>query len=96
MAPPRVQADIGRHYGERRTWTCTTCPTTPPIAAEGQGFAEPVEDATDARASLGLEGMVARRRDSPYRRGVRADDWLKVKTAGWRAVHAPRRIDARR
>jgi bifunctional non-homologous end joining protein LigD len=28
----------------------------------------------------GLEGMVAKRADSPYREGVRGPDWLKVKT----------------
>ena len=28
----------------------------------------------------GLEGMVAKRADSPYRENVRGDDWLKVKT----------------
>ena len=50
----------------------------------------------EARASLGLEGKVAKRTDSPYRPGVRSDDWLKLKTADWRAVHAPRRIDATR
>jgi bifunctional non-homologous end joining protein LigD len=49
-----------------------------------------------ACSTLGLEGMVAKRTDSPYRPGVRSDDWLKLKTADWRAVHAPRRIDARR
>jgi ATP-dependent DNA ligase len=48
-----------------------------------------------AFALLGLEGMVAKRTDSLYRAGVRSDDWLKLKTADWRAVHAPRRIDAR-
>jgi bifunctional non-homologous end joining protein LigD len=40
---------------------------------------------------LHLEGVVAKRADSPYRQGVRSDDWLKLKTAEWRAVHAPLR-----
>jgi ATP-dependent DNA ligase len=50
----------------------------------------------EACVSLGLEGMVAKPADSPYRPGVRSDDWLKLKTADWRAVHAPKRIDAGR
>jgi bifunctional non-homologous end joining protein LigD len=32
----------------------------------------------DAVAAAGLEGIVAKRRESPYR-GVRSDDWLKLK-----------------
>jgi bifunctional non-homologous end joining protein LigD len=58
-------------------------------------FDEPVDDVMGACASLGLEGLVAKRTDSPYRPGLRSDDWLKLKTADWRAVHAPRRIDSR-
>jgi bifunctional non-homologous end joining protein LigD len=50
----------------------------------------------EACVSLGLEGMVAKRTDSPYRPGVRSDDWLKLKTADRRAVHAPTRIGAQR
>ena len=59
-------------------------------------FDDPIGDVMEACASLGLEGMLAKRSDSPYRPGVRSDDWLKLKTADWRAVHAPRRTDARR
>ncbi len=67
-----------------------------PAWATVGSFDEPVDDVMEACASLGLEGMVAKRVDSPYRPGVRSDDWLKLKTADWHAVHAPRRIDARR
>jgi bifunctional non-homologous end joining protein LigD len=35
---------------------------------------------------LGLEGMVAKRADSPYREGVRSTDWLKVKTVARQEV----------
>ncbi|MBV9281193.1 MAG: hypothetical protein JOZ41_14015 [Chloroflexi bacterium] len=41
---------------------------------------------------LGLEGVVAKRTDSPVPPG--SDDWLKLKSADWLAVHAPKRIDA--
>ena len=45
----------------------------------------------DARSSLGVEGVVAKRVDSPYRPGVRSADWLKLKTAEWKSAHAPTR-----
>jgi bifunctional non-homologous end joining protein LigD len=35
---------------------------------------------------LGLEGIVAKRADSPYRRG-RSGDWIKIKTSSGRAVN---------
>jgi bifunctional non-homologous end joining protein LigD len=37
-------------------------------------------------ARLALEGIVAKRRDSPYRSGTRSG-WIKVKTADWRAAN---------
>jgi bifunctional non-homologous end joining protein LigD len=67
-----------------------------PAWATVGSFDEPVDEVMEACSALGLEGMVAKRTDSPYRPGVRSNDWLKVKTADWRAVHAPRRIDASR
>jgi bifunctional non-homologous end joining protein LigD len=45
----------------------------------------------DACAEHDLEGIVAKRIDSRYRPGERSMDWLKLKTADWRATHAPRR-----
>ena len=39
---------------------------------------------------LGLEGIVAKRADAPYRRG-RSSDWLKIKTPHGREVDAERR-----
>jgi bifunctional non-homologous end joining protein LigD len=45
----------------------------------------------DACASLDVEGVVAKRVDSPYRPGVRSGDWLKLKTVDWKRGHAPRR-----
>ena len=35
---------------------------------------------------LGLEGIVAKRRDSPYRSGTRSG-WIKVKTPEWKAAN---------
>jgi bifunctional non-homologous end joining protein LigD len=45
----------------------------------------------DACAELDVEGVIAKRVDSPYRPGVRSGDWLKLKTADWKRGHAPRR-----
>jgi bifunctional non-homologous end joining protein LigD len=50
-----------------------------------------VRDVLDACAEHDLEGFVAKRIDSPYRPGERSADWLKLKTADWRATHAPQR-----
>jgi ATP-dependent DNA ligase len=35
---------------------------------------------------LDLEGIVAKRRDSPYRSGTRSG-WIKVKTPEWKAAN---------
>jgi bifunctional non-homologous end joining protein LigD len=44
-------------------------------------------DATIFQAMLGaglkIEGVVAKRKASPYRPGVRSDDWLKIKRPDW-------------
>ena len=50
-----------------------------------------VAEALTACAEHGVEGIVAKRLDSPYRPGERSGDWLKVKTAEWRVAHAERR-----
>jgi ATP-dependent DNA ligase len=39
-----------------------------------------------ACARRGLEGIVSKRRNAPYRSGVRSG-WIKVKTATWRAAN---------
>ncbi|HEU0181674.1 MAG TPA: ATP-dependent DNA ligase [Agromyces mariniharenae] len=49
-------------------------PVEVPAAATG----EPAEAFEESRR-LGLEGLVAKRPDSPYRPGVRSEDWLKLK-----------------
>jgi bifunctional non-homologous end joining protein LigD len=40
----------------------------------------PGQDILDAATANGLEGVVAKRRDSPYRPGRRSPDWVKVKS----------------
>ena len=37
-------------------------------------------------ARLGLEGIVAKRKDAPYRSGTRSG-WIKVKTPEWKAAN---------
>jgi bifunctional non-homologous end joining protein LigD len=50
------------------------------------------ESFPDANASLaecarrGLEGIVSKRKDTPYRSGTRSG-WIKVKTQEWKEAH---------
>ncbi len=47
-------------------------------------FSDDIEEHGEAlykeAAKAGLEGVVAKRADSPYRPGIRGQDWLKIKT----------------
>jgi len=38
---------------------------------------------------MGLEGIVSKRADAPYRAGPQKD-WIKVKALGWREANADR------
>jgi hypothetical protein len=68
-------------HGLRRCWRRAKCNV---IRFSG---AFPDADALLAEcARLGLEGIVAKRKVSPYRSGTRSG-WIKVKTAEWRAVN---------
>ncbi len=40
----------------------------------------------------GVEGLVAKRADIPYRPGQWSPDWVKLKTPEWREAHADRRV----
>ncbi|MGX5694787.1 ATP-dependent DNA ligase [Agromyces soli] len=51
-------------------------PVEVPAPASG-----PVEQVLAEASELGLEGVMAKRRDSPYRAGERSVDWLKLKLA---------------
>jgi bifunctional non-homologous end joining protein LigD len=50
-----------------------------------------VADVIRVCAEHDVEGIVAKRVDSPYRPGERSSDWLKLKTADWRTAHASQR-----
>ena len=56
-------------------------PVEVPAAASGTP-----EEAFDESRRLGLEGLVAKRPDSPYRPGVRSEDWLKLKLTSTQEV----------
>lgn len=66
-------------------------PVVVPPAFEGDAG-----EAVAASRELGLEGIVAKRRESPYRSGVRSPDWVKyplietqeVVVIGWRSSEA--------
>lgn len=42
-------------------------------------FPGPGADILEASRRMGLEGVIAKRRDSPYRPGRRSDEWVKIK-----------------
>ena len=46
-------------------------------------------DLLAACEGLDMEGVVAKRLDSPYRPGQQSRDWVKVKTSAWRTDHGP-------
>ncbi len=50
-----------------------------------------VGDLLAACDGLDIEGVVAKRLDSPYRPGQRSRDWVKIKTPAWRTEHGPYR-----
>src|SRR5204863_7350503 len=70
---------LARRARSRRGWC-----TIPALAG-------PRRVLLDACAELDIEGVVAKRVDSPYRAGVRSGDWLKLKTSDWKRGHAPQR-----
>jgi hypothetical protein len=51
-------------------------------------FTDPIK-LLETCAKMGLEGIVSKRKDSAYRSGP-TKDWLKVKTAAWRATNTDR------
>jgi len=44
----------------------------------------------EASARLGLEGIVSKKRDAPYRSGP-SHSWIKIKTSAWREANRERR-----
>ena len=72
----------------------------PPVVATatGDGLADAVDDAMATSRALGLEGVVVKRADAPYRPGARSKDWVKRKherqqevvVGGWRPGHGRR------
>lgn len=47
-----------------------------------EAFAEPGEAVLRSACRMGLEGIVSKRADSPYRAGERGGDWVKAKCRG--------------
>ena len=67
------------------------------LGLSGQGwftvprFGVSADEVLPACERLGIEGVMAKRLNSVYRPGARSRQWLKFKTAMWKAHHAPRR-----
>ncbi|WP_406288707.1 non-homologous end-joining DNA ligase [Embleya sp. NBC_00896] len=74
------EATIGRPYRERRAalegLDLRGAHWSTPAAIVGHG-----EDALAATRAAGLEGLVCKRLDSPYRPGERSSDWIKIRHA---------------
>jgi bifunctional non-homologous end joining protein LigD len=81
---------IGRPYIERRALLDALALEGPAWCATAR-LRGSVANVLAACAEHDVEGVVAKRTDSPYRPGERSGDWLKVKTVEWRAFHASRR-----
>ncbi|GGK20170.1 ATP-dependent DNA ligase [Pilimelia terevasa] len=97
---PRLAGEdvSGRPYDARRALLDALAPAGPHWVAP-PSFGDGAATAAAARAH-GLEGLVAKRRDAPYRPGGRTGDWVKLKwhtsddfvVGGWRP--GARRIGA--
>jgi bifunctional non-homologous end joining protein LigD len=54
-------------------------------------YSDDADDVFAACDALGLEGIVIKTLDSPYRPGQRTRSWIKHKTTAWRSTHEQRR-----
>jgi bifunctional non-homologous end joining protein LigD len=78
-------------YDERRDRVEAAVRETGPIKVPGDAGSD-LKKALATSKRLGLEGVMAKRRDSPYREGKRSRDWIKLKhtstqevvIGGWR------------
>ena len=67
-------------YDQRRAPTGAAGPPGAPVGGDpGVHRASPAADVFRAAVGLGMEGVVAKRRDSVYRPGTRSANWVKVK-----------------
>ncbi len=75
----RVLVDLP--YDERRQLLAETVRSTGPVQVppEFSGEGRTVHEAMEASRSLGLEGVVAKRRTSVYLPGRRSPSWVKIK-----------------
>ena len=93
----RSRPHLDRRFGSARRRSGISsgrpgrCSSPTTSSEDGEGFFAAV-------ASVGLEGMIAKRANSPYQPGRRSPDWIKVKSwltqscavAGWTAGHGRR------
>ena len=69
---------INKPLSERRAALAKILPKKGPIR-ESHSFDTSAEDFLVAAKKMGLEGIIAKRLDSPYKPGDRSRDWLKIK-----------------
>ena len=73
--------------GARALRVCSPAPTQD-LLRLSESFDDPVK-LLEAAIKLGLEGIVSKRREQPYRSGPNSG-WVKVKTAAWREANRGR------
>jgi bifunctional non-homologous end joining protein LigD len=75
---------------ERRQRLAKLFPIDGPIAL-ADAFDDPLALLATCEAQ-GLEGIVSKRLDLPYRSGSSRGEWIKVKTAAWRQANRERHV----
>jgi hypothetical protein len=83
---PRAAACSAARYSKR----CWRAPSAHPIQRELPDPGALLEEC----ARLGLESIVCKRKDAPYRSGSRSG-WIKVKTPEWKAANRYARSSSR-
>lgn len=90
-----AHALLRERYDQRREVLTALVHATAPVHVP-PAFDGDLDAALDTSRRLGLEGVMAKRRDSTYATGRRSRQWLKLKhtrtqevvVVGWRALHA--------
>ena len=85
------RSQVGRGYDDRRSELDSVLSDSPVVQVP-PAFDGDLQAALDASRQLGLEGVMAKRRDARYLPGKRSDAWIKLKhhraqevvVAGWR------------
>jgi bifunctional non-homologous end joining protein LigD len=70
---------LGRSLAERRATLQRIVPRGHPTIRLSEGLGGSAEEIVAAMRAAGVEGVIAKRKDSPYQPGERSGDWVKLK-----------------